>query len=47
MSLFENGPPVIAALHLPDFALSRHRPMSWFEEYAIANAHVFAEVQGT
>jgi len=43
MSLFENGPPVIAALHLPDFALSRHRPMSWFEEYAIANARVFAE----
>jgi predicted TIM-barrel enzyme len=43
MSLFENGPPVIGALHLPDFAMSRHRPMGWFEEYALANARVFAE----
>lgn len=43
MSLFDSGPPVIAALHLPDFVLLRHRPMSWFEEYAIANARVFAE----
>lgn len=42
-TLFESGSPVIAALHLPDFALSRQRPMGWFEEYAIANARVFAE----
>ena len=42
-NVFEAGLPIIAALHLPDFALSRHRPMGWFEEYALANARVFAE----
>jgi predicted TIM-barrel enzyme len=43
LTLFAGGPPVIAALHLPDFALSRDRPMAWFEDYALANARVFAE----
>lgn len=43
LSLFSGKPPVIAALHLPDFALSRHRSVAWFEDYAVANARVFAE----
>jgi uncharacterized protein len=43
LKLFAAGPPVIAALHLPDFALSRHRSVAWYEEYALANARVFAE----
>lgn len=43
LSIFSDGLPIIAALHLPDFALSRHRSMAWFEDYAIANARVFAE----
>ena len=38
-----DGPLVIAALHLPDFALSRHRSVAWFEDYAVGNARVFAE----
>ena len=42
LTLFAGDPPVIAALHLPDFALSRHRPMAWFEDYAVANARIFA-----
>ncbi|MEM9899813.1 MAG: BtpA/SgcQ family protein [Pseudomonadota bacterium] len=41
--VFETAPCVIAALHLPDFNLSRHRSMAWFEDYALANAQVFAE----
>ena len=36
-------PPILAALHLPDFALTRHRSVSWFEDYALANARVFAD----
>ena len=43
LKLFEAGPPVIAALHLPDFALTRHRSMAWYEDYTLANARVFAE----
>jgi predicted TIM-barrel enzyme len=43
MRVFQGRPPVIAALHLPDFALSRHLPMSWYEDYVVANARVFAE----
>ncbi len=43
LAIFREKPLVIAALHLPDFALSRHRSMAWFEDYAIANARVFAE----
>lgn len=43
LTLFSATPPVIAALHLPDFALSRHQSISWYEDYAIANARVFAE----
>lgn len=41
--LFAGPAPVIAALHLPDFALSRHRSMAWLEDYALTNACVFAE----
>lgn len=43
LKVFSSAPLVIAALHLPDFALSRQRPMAWFEDYAVANARVFAE----
>lgn len=43
LTLFDGAPPVIAALHLPDFALSRDRSVAWFEDYAVANARVFAE----
>lgn len=42
LTLFDDAPPVIAALHLPDFTLSRRRPMAWFEDYAVANARIFA-----
>jgi uncharacterized protein len=43
LRLFASRPPVIAALHLPDFALSRHRSPAWYEDYAVSNARVFAE----
>lgn len=43
LTLFAETPAVIAALHLPDFAQSRHRSVAWYEDYAIANARVFAE----
>lgn len=43
MRLFDIPSPVIAALHLPDFSRSRQRPLAWFEDYAVANARVFAE----
>lgn len=40
-ALFGRGPAVIAALHLPD---PQDVPsMSWLEEYAVANARVFAQ----
>ena len=42
-ALFDTRPLVIAALHLPDFARNRHLSLSRFEDYAIANARVFAE----
>lgn len=42
-SLFDTAPLVIAALHLPDFAQNRHRSVAWLEDYAIANARVFAQ----
>lgn len=42
LRLFQNRPLVIAALHLPDFALSRQRSMAWLEDYVITNARVFA-----
>ncbi|NKX43615.1 BtpA/SgcQ family protein [Roseicyclus persicicus] len=42
LTLFASRPPVIAALHLPDFALSRHRSVAWYEDYAVTNARVFA-----
>ena len=41
--LFQHRPLVIAALHLPDFALSRYLPISWYEDYAVTNARVFAD----
>ena len=43
MPLFQSDPTVIAALHLPDFARSRHRSLAWLEDYAVTNARVFAE----
>lgn len=43
LTMFDGAPPVIAALHLPDFALTRDRSVAWFEDYAVANARVFAE----
>jgi uncharacterized protein len=42
-SLFAAPPLVIAALHLPDFNLSRDRSAAWFEDYALTNARVFAD----
>ncbi|MEM6889417.1 MAG: BtpA/SgcQ family protein [Pseudomonadota bacterium] len=39
----QGAPQVIAALHLPDFVRSMHQSVSWFEDYAIANARVFAD----
>lgn len=41
--VFAQSPLVIAALHLPDFSLSRRTSMAWFEDYAVANARVFAK----
>lgn len=43
LKLFSGEPPVIAALHLPDFAHSRHLSIDWFEDYAVRNARVFAD----
>ncbi|WP_300055245.1 BtpA/SgcQ family protein [uncultured Roseobacter sp.] len=43
LKLFTNRPLVIAALHLPSFDLSRHLSTAWFEDYAMANAKVFAD----
>jgi hypothetical protein len=40
-ALFANGPAVIAALHLPQPDAAH--PMSWLEEYAVANARIFAD----
>lgn len=42
MTLFSGEKPIIAALHLPDFSLTRELPQSWFEDYAVTNARVFA-----
>lgn len=42
LKLFDAAKPVIAALHLPDFALNRHLPVAWYEDYALSNARVFA-----
>jgi predicted TIM-barrel enzyme len=43
LTVFADRPLVIAALHLPDFAMNRDRPMAWFEDYALTNARIFAE----
>ncbi|MEM1340789.1 MAG: BtpA/SgcQ family protein [Pseudomonadota bacterium] len=40
---FAGSKPVIAALHLPDFRLNRDLSPAWYEDYALANARVFAE----
>lgn len=42
-SLFAAPPLVIAALHLPDFNLSRDRSVAWFEDYTLTNARIFAD----
>ncbi|MGI9418836.1 MAG: BtpA/SgcQ family protein [Geminicoccaceae bacterium] len=42
VTVFGAGLPIIDVLHLPDFALSRHRTMAWLEDYALANASVLA-----
>ena len=39
-ALFARGPALIAALHLPD--LATQPSMAWLEDYALANARVFA-----
>lgn len=41
--IFDKSPLVIAALHLPDFAQSRHLSIAWYEDYVVANAGVFAK----
>lgn len=41
LALYDRGPAVIAALHLPDPA--DVPSVSWLEDYAIKNARVFAE----
>lgn len=41
LALFDCGPAVIAALHLPDPA--DKRSMAWLEDYAVANARIFAD----
>jgi predicted TIM-barrel enzyme len=43
LRIFASQPLVIAALHLPDFAMHRDKSMAWFEDYALSNARVFAE----
>lgn len=43
LQVFENDPLVIAALHLPNFDLSRDRSIAWFEDYTVANSRVFAD----
>lgn len=43
LSIFAGTPPVIAALHLPDFARSRHRSMGWLQDYVMTNVGVFVE----
>jgi len=35
--------PLIAALHLPDPVVEPGRSLAWLEEYALANARIFAE----
>ncbi|MEM0908078.1 MAG: BtpA/SgcQ family protein [Pseudomonadota bacterium] len=34
---------MIAALHVPDYALSRQRSMAWYEDYVVTNAKIFAQ----
>jgi predicted TIM-barrel enzyme len=41
--MFSARPRVIGALHLPDLSVARATPMAWLEDYAVANARVFAD----
>lgn len=43
LKLFKSAKPVIAALHVPDFALNRHLSVAWYEDYVLTNARVFAQ----
>ncbi|MEM6383125.1 MAG: BtpA/SgcQ family protein [Pseudomonadota bacterium] len=43
LKLFDGPPPIIAALHLPDFARSRFRSMSWFQDYVLTNVGIFVD----
>jgi predicted TIM-barrel enzyme len=36
-------PAAIGALHLPDLAVARATSLAWLEDYALANARVFAD----
>lgn len=40
---FRADPPLIAALHFPDPVVEPGRSLAWLEEYALANARIFAE----
>jgi uncharacterized protein len=40
---FHADPPLIAALHFPDPIVEPERSPAWLEDYALANARVFAE----
>lgn len=42
-SLFDLRPLVIAALHLPDLAVARGRPMQGLRDHVLRNAEVFAD----
>lgn len=42
LRIFDQGPIVIAALHVPDYAQSRHLSVAWYEDYVVTNAKVFA-----
>ena len=41
--LFAARPGAIGALHLPDLSVARATSVAWLEDYALANARVFAE----
>ncbi len=42
LRIFDSKPLVIAALHVPDYAKSRHLSVAWYEDYVVTNAKVFA-----
>jgi predicted TIM-barrel enzyme len=43
MTILSGFPRVIAALQFPPFDAGDHRPMAWYEDYLLANAHVFVD----